>query len=325
MKGYRDEAKESMKFVYKGNVEDEFDKMADTINSLCCRQNQVEDTDDDDCSKSSVVSKAYGAATDDTESVATASKPNLFDQKYRSVLMIGVGLLVAQQFSGQPSVLAYSRVLFEAAGWKGHASVVTVVIMGFTSSITVALVDRVGRKILLAAGCMFMSLALVALAYGFWGWDDSGNFKLTTLKQQIILGSMFVYIAGYQVGYGPITWTVLSEIYPTEIRGTAMAFSVEVNFLSKFLCQLLFPVIQDLLGWGCTFILFFSIVLTSLIFILVMVPETKGLSLEEIQIKLSGRVKRSEARSSETSSGIKPLESPLLDPIPQRCALTPIV
>jgi MFS family permease len=316
MKGYRDEAKESMKFVYKGNVEDEFDKMAETINSLCCRRDQVDDTDDDG-SISSVLTKA------DTASVATTSKPNLFDQKYRSVLLIGVGLLVAQQFSGQPSVLAYSRVLFEAAGWKGHASVVTVVIMGFTSTITVALVDRAGRKILLAAGCIFMSLALVALAFGFWGWDDNGDFKLTTLKQQIILWSMFVYIAGYQVGYGPITWTVLSEIYPTEIRGTAMAFSVEVNFLSKFLCQLLFPVIQDFLGWGCTFILFCCIVLASLVFILVMVPETKGLSLEEIQIKLS-RGQRSEAGSSETSSG-KPLESPLLDPMPQYCGLTPIV
>jgi hypothetical protein len=164
---------------------------------------------------------------------------------------------------------------------------------------------------------------LVALAFRFWGWDDNGDFKLTTLKHQIILWSKFVYIAGYQVGYGPITWTVLSEIYLTEICGTAMAFLVEVNFLSKFLYQLLFPVIQDFLGWGCTFILFSCIVLASLVFILVMVPETKGLSLEEIQIKLS-QGKRSEAGSSETSSG-KPLKVPLLDPMPHHCGLTPIV
>jgi MFS family permease len=125
---------------------------------------------------------------------------------------------------------------------------------------------------------------LVALAFRFWGWGDYGDFKLTTLKHQIILWSVFVYIAGYQLGYGRITWTGLSEIYPTEIRGTAMASLVEVNFLSKFLYQLLFPVIQDFLGWGCTFILFSCIVLASLVFILVMVPETKGLSVEEIQI-----------------------------------------
>jgi MFS family permease len=333
MKGYNEEAKESMQFVYKGNIEDEFDKMAETMGSLCCRNDDVAETDDD-LSTTSVCSDQLEDPKAVHKMRASDAQPSLWDKRYRSVLMIGVGLLASQQFSGQPSVLAYSRVLFEAAGWTGHASVVTVTIMGITSAITVALVDKLGRKILLSAGCVFMATGLLSLAFGFWGWDESKNFELDELKKNLILGSMFVYIAGYQVGYGPITWTVLSEIYPSEIRGSAMAFSVEINFLSKFLCQLFFPIIQDFLGWGCTFVLFACVVLSSLIFINIMVPETKGLSLEEIQIKLNTkesdrRMKRAGSGSFDSSS--KPLSKPLLmtsvtsSTEHMSCALTPIV
>jgi MFS family permease len=337
MKGYREEAKESMKFIYKGNVEDEFDRMAETIGGLCFRRTDVDDmtatTDDDD----SVYSNADGDPKErqhqQNQTTTTNEKPSLFSPEYRPIMLIGVGLLAFQQFSGQPSVLAYSRVLFDAAGWKGHTSVVTVVIMGITSTITVLLVDRVGRKKLLAAGCIIMASAILVLAFGFWGWDEDADVELSYLKKQAILWSMFVYIAGYQVGFGPITWTVLSEIYPSEIRGTAMAFSVEVNFLSKFLCQLLFPIIQDVLGWGCTFLLFVCFVVASLLFVLIKVPETKGLSLEEIQIKLRGlkaapvlerKITRIGTYESE-GSGRRAMESPLLVASGPQHGLTPIV
>jgi len=160
--------------------------------------------------------------------------------------------------------------------------------MGIVSSFTVSMVDRLGRKTLLAAGSTVMLISVSCLAYGFWGWDDDSDEKLSKTNKQIVLWSMFVFISGYQIGFGPITWTVLSEIYPTEIRGTAMALSVEVNFFSKFMTQFLFPVVQDTLGWGTTFVVFASIIAAGLIFILVKVPETKGMSLEEIQMQLKG-------------------------------------
>lgn len=304
---------ESMKFVFKGDVEHEFEKLAETIDSLCCRNDAGDGAPDDDglsIANSLKYERKVVISIPDT-------KPNLRDSKYRHVMRIGVGLLVAQQFSGQPSVLAYSRVLFEAAGWKGHASVVTVTIMGITSAITVSLVDKLGRKILLSAGCIIMAVALVALTFGFWGWDESDDTALGALKADVILVSMFIFISGYQVGFGPITWTVLSEIYPSEIRGTAMAFSVEVNFLSKFLCQLLFPIIQDILGWGCTFILFTCIVVSSLIFINTEVPETKGMSLEEIQIQLKRLVSKSDKKEPRMDASVSTdssRSSPLLSP-----------
>jgi len=300
MKGYHEEARESMQFVYKGNVEDEFEQMAETINSLCCNHTRTGTTsalNDYECddsvmgsasinksASSNLVTENDDGTNGDDES--TLDPTSMWSSKYRKIMGIGMGLLVSQQFSGQPCVLAYSRVLFEAAGWGGNTSVVTVTIMGIVSSFTVTQVDRLGRKTLLAAGSTIMLVAVSCLAYGFWEWDENENSKLSDSKKQIVLWSMFLFISGYQIGFGPISWTVLSEIYPTEIRGSAMALSVEVNFFAKFLTQFLFPIIQDELGWGTTFIVFAGTIVLGLLFILFKVPETKGMTLEEIQVKL---------------------------------------
>lgn len=305
MKGYRDEAKQSMGFVYDGNIDHEFDVLAASMDALCCNAKpQVSDDDDDDSDSVCSIgasedgrgkmrkrrSKHRQALGDDNSTVE--SKPSIWSKKNRHIILIAIGLLVSQQFSGQPSVLSYSRVLFDAAGWQGHASVVTVVIMAVTSACSVALVDRLGRKILLGLCCLIMMGALLALAAGFWGYEDEDG-KLSVIRKRVILVGVFVYIGGYQVGFGPITWCVLSEIFPTDLRGSAMALSVEVNFLSKFLCQLFFPIIQDALGWTKTFCLFVCILVVSLFFIGTMVPETKGMSLEEIELQLKSMFGRS--------------------------------
>lgn len=331
MKGYHEEAKESMQFVYKGNIEDEFQKMADTIGHICygndCETNDELSYGDSLHSDSqdfagdlnaegeTRIHRRQHSLADNLNVIDTASTrstlddgpdgPSLSSQRFRPIMIIGLSLLVCQQASGQPAVLAYSRVLFEAAGWKGHASVITVIIMGLTSAVTVSLVDRLGRKILLLSGCTIMALALICLSLGFWNWDEQDDrFHLNNWQQQMVLWSMFIYIAGYQVGYGPITWTVLSEIYPSEIRGSAMALSVEVNFFFKFLFQLFFPLVQEVLGWGSTFVTFACLSAVSFTFICVLVPETKGLSLEEIQVKLRGR---------RRDRGTRTFASPLLN------------
>jgi hypothetical protein len=361
LKGYKEEAKKSMQFVYKGNVEDEFERMAETIGSLCCRNDaNVDDSTDDISTSSSVLydNQEFGGDlnskgeirigrvrtladglenTDDgidsheggsmsSQSEEDLDDPKLTSKRYRPIMIIGLTLLVAQQASGQPSILAYSRVLFEAAGWKGHASVVTVLIMGVTSSMTVALVDRVGRKVLLLSGCAIMGTALLSLAVGFWNYDENYNKQsLSHWQQHLVLWGMFFFIAGYQVGYGPISWTVLSEIYPSEIRGTAMALSVEVNFFFKFVVQLAFPIFQEYLGWVCTFATFACMIVASSLFIYLKVPETKGMSLEEIQVQLRGQNQAPSSRKDKGGSSAS--GTPLLQETDASTphALTPIV
>ena len=163
--------------------------------------------------------------------------------------------------------------------------------MMITSAITVLLVERVGRKILLCTGCVVMTIALSALSASFWGWDDHIDTYVddsASAQKFVILCAMFFYIAGYQIGFGPITWCIVSETFPLEIRGKAIALGVEMNYALNFGVQFIFPTLQQKLGWGRTFG-FFGVVLTIAFFYTISyVPETTGLTLEEIQVQQNG-------------------------------------
>jgi hypothetical protein len=98
---------------------------------------------------------------------------------------------------------------------------------------------------------------------------------------------MFLYIAGYQVCFGPITWCIVSETFPIEIRSKAIALCVELNYALNFAVQFVFPTLKDQLGWGRTFAAFSICLFFATFFIRWFVPETTGLTLEEIQTKLA--------------------------------------
>lgn len=249
--GYRDEAKESMRFIYTGEeIEKEFSKLEVQLN------------------------------LDRTPSSSfSLGEWNLDD--YRPALVASMGLIVFQQFSGQPSVLSYTTILFQAAGWSGNASVITSLFMMGASMTTVALVDRVGRKRLLYACCAIMMTASFTLSICFW------NETLSTTSKGIVLVAMFIYIGGYQVGFGPITWCIVSEVFPLEVRGKAIALGVELNYALNFSVQLLFPLLRESLGFGRSFTLFGFGLGLCILFVHDKVPETKGLTLEEIQVLLS--------------------------------------
>lgn len=151
-------------------------------------------------------------------------------------------------------------------------------------------VERVGRKFLLSTGCVIMMVAVSALSAAFWGWNDHVNIDANdsgSAKKIIILCATFFYIAAYQIGFGPITWCMLSEIFPLEIRGKAIALGVELNYGLNFVVQLIFPTLQEKLGWGHTFFLFAVVLALTFFFIQSYVPETTGLTLEEIQAMLN--------------------------------------
>jgi MFS family permease len=101
--------------------------------------------------------------------------------------------------------------------------------------------------------------------------------------------ALLLYVGCYQVSFGPISWLMVSEIFPLRTRGKALGVTTLVNFGSNAVVALAFAPLQDLVGVSATFVIFGIIGLISLIFIVLAVPETKGLSLEEIEAKLLGR------------------------------------
>lgn len=176
-------------------------------------------------------------------------------------LLITIGLVTFQQFSGVNAILFYLQTVFLETGseLEPEISSIVVAVVQFTSStITPFLVDRLGRKFLLYV---------------------SG---IGTLISLITLGLFF-----YTVGFGPMPFTILGEIFPQNVKSAASTLTVSISSCFTFITTLFFPYLLQLVGFGISMWLFAAFCLVSLFFTYFFVPETKGKSLQEIQKMLN--------------------------------------
>ena len=208
----------------------------------------------------------------------------IFDSKYsRQALIIGVGLVVFQQFSGQPSVLYFANRIFEKAGLGYEAALGVGVFKLVMTIISAGLVEnpKFGRRPLLLYGNIGVTVSLAALSLLY-----SIPFLPPDLNQIAIIISILFFVGSYQIGFGPISWLILSEIFPLRIRSTAVSIGTLFNFGSNLLVATLFELERVSLGEGVLFGQFSLIALMATLFIYKYVFETRGLSLEEIELKL---------------------------------------
>lgn len=272
MHGHPAEALQSMKFVYADRdsaIQLEFDRLQKSMHSIPVHDDAQFDTKQVECG--GLLQKLMS--------------PSLWPS-FRAAM----GLIVLQQCSGQPSVLSFSTLIFRAAGWNGRASVATALVMLCVSVSTIFTVDRWGRKRFLYICCSVLALAASILAWQFWDWKaiDEGH-TLSESCKMIVLVAMFAFIGGYQIGFGPITWLIVSEVFPGDVRGAATALGVEWNYLLNFGVQFLVPIAKDTIGWGPTFGMYASILVFAISFIHLYVPETAGMTLEAIEDQLIQR------------------------------------
>lgn len=168
----------------------------------------------------------------------------LFDPSNRRALTIGVGIIALQQLTGSPAMLAYASTVFQEAGQASNSSVHMAMFQLFVTLVAVGLVDRSGRQLLLLLGCSAMSVALVVLIIAFDRCDRA------------VLLAMFVYIGGFQLGFGPIAWLVVAEVFSNELREKATALCVQINFSTYGLVQFAVPVVTATVGFSGTFAVF---------------------------------------------------------------------
>ncbi|ESQ42459.1 hypothetical protein EUTSA_v10013139mg [Eutrema salsugineum] len=198
-------------------------------------------------------------------------------------LTIGGGLVLFQQITGQPSVLYYAGSILQTAGFSAAADATRVsVIIGvfklLMTWVAVAKVDDLGRRPLLIGGVSGIALSLFLL---------SAYYKFLGGYPLVAVGALLLYVGCYQISFGPISWLMVSEIFPLRTRGRGISLAVLTNFGSNAIVTFAFSPLKEYLGAENLFLLFGAIALVSLLFVILVVPETKGLSLEEIESKIS--------------------------------------
>jgi sugar porter (SP) family MFS transporter len=198
----------------------------------------------------------------------------------RRPLLVGTMVVTLQQVTGQPTVLYYAQRIFLDAGFSVSNSKVSDLVIGAAklaaTLVSVGLVDRLGRRTLLFIGTSMMLVALLALAVSFSNGDSSMNGA-------VVITALMVYVSGYQVGFGPMTWLLISELFPLHSRSRAISLCVIVNFALNLLITLTNAPLQEAIGQCALFSFFATMCALSLALMYVFVPETKGKTLEEIE------------------------------------------
>jgi sugar porter (SP) family MFS transporter len=212
------------------------------------------------------------------------SLSELMGKAVRRMLIVGVALAVFQQIVGINTVIYYAPTILKFAGQQNTGALTQSVFIGctnvFFTIVAILLLDKLGRRFFLITGTSTLTVALVGL----------GIFFASTAVQNSVgwlaLACLLVYIAGFAIGLGPVFWLMISEIFPLQMRGPAMAVCTMFNWGFNFLIAYTFLSLTTLITKQGTFWLYAFFGVCALIFFVTVVPETKDRSLEQIQSDL---------------------------------------
>ncbi|KAH8398942.1 hypothetical protein KR222_000152, partial [Zaprionus bogoriensis] len=210
----------------------------------------------------------------------------VFQKKNIRPVGISLGLMFFQQTTGYNAVLFYTVMIFQASGthFDSFASTILVGAVNFIATLmAVIVIDRLGRKVLLLMSLSSMISTLFILSVFFYCLSKKIN---TSQFEWLPLLTFVIYVMGFSMGIGPISWLMMGEILPSRIRGIAASFIVAFNWGCAFLVTKTFQDLIDLMGIHGVFGLFCCMCIVALLFIIYLVPETKNKSLEEIEAEL---------------------------------------
>jgi SP family xylose:H+ symportor-like MFS transporter len=202
-----------------------------------------------------------------------------FRAKYRKPILLAVAIAAFNQLSGINAILYYSADIFKKAGADTASAALQSVIIGLTNLIftmaALTVIDRFGRRKLMLVGSAGYIASLSVAAYSFY--TGSGG--------ALLLGSLLVFIAAHAFGQGAVIWVFLSEIFPNRVRARGQALGSSVHWIMAAAISWTFPIIAAKSG-GHTFAFYALCMVGQLLWVLLVMPETKGVSLEQIQKRL---------------------------------------
>ena len=250
-RGREDEAREALRRTHR---DDEVDDELDSIKEVASREARIRD---------------------------------LFSSSVRRMLVVGLGLAIFQQIVGINTIIYYAPTILSFSGNSAASAIGQTVFIGVTNVIftviAILLLDRLGRRVFLLIGTIGLTIALVILGAFFF------SATLQSDLPYLSLAALVLYIASFAMGLGPVFWLMISEIFPLELRGPAMALCTVANWGFNFIVSFTFLSLVGGLGKAGTFWLYAAIGVVAVVFFAKLVPETSGRSLEEIQEDLSPR------------------------------------
>jgi MFS transporter, SP family, xylose:H+ symportor len=212
------------------------------------------------------------------EESVSASEP-LFQRKYGKPIMLAVMVASFNQLAGINALIYYTADIFKMAGAERTSALLQSVIIGFTNLVftmlAMTVIDRFGRKRLLLIGAVGLAVCLGLTAWAFH----------TGVGGVLVLGSLVGYIAFFAFSQGSVIWVYISEIFPNRVRARGQALGSFTHWVWAAIVSWTFPIVAERSG-ASAFGFFAAMMVLQFVLVLVLLPETKGISLEQIQRKL---------------------------------------
>ncbi len=204
----------------------------------------------------------------------------LFQRNYRLPIFLAITIGMFNQLSGINAVLYYSNYIFASAGFSQLSSAFQTVLVGamnlFATLIGMSLIDKLGRKALLLIGSVGMTFCLSGVAAIFF----------THTHPEALVWLLVAYIAFFSISQGAVIWVYIAEVFPNRVRAKGQSLGSSSHWIMNAIVSFLFPVLAKYSG-GAPFAFFAAMTVVQFFVVLFVYPETKGVSLEELQRKLT--------------------------------------
>ena len=211
-----------------------------------------------------------------------ALREPLFQRKYRQPILLAIAIAIFNQLSGINALIYYGPAVFKMAGALEDSALLQQTVIGLTNLVftmaALAVIDHFGRRRLMIVGSIgyIVSLATTAWAFYTYGTQFTGTGGL------IVLASLMVFIASHAFGQGAVIWVFISEIFPNRVRARGVALGCFTHWIMNAVISWTFPVIAQVSG-AHAFAFYAAMMVLQLVWVLLWMPETKGVPLEEIQ------------------------------------------
>lgn len=234
---------------------------------------------------------------EEAENQEEAGPGELLKPWVRPMLVVGIGIAMLQQLVGINTIIYYAPTIMEATGLDASVSILATLGVGIVNVVftllALLLIDRVGRKPLLLIGLAGIAVALAILGFGYLLPGLKG------LVSYITFAGLVLYIMSFAASFGVVLWVVLPELFPLKVRGSAMSVCTILHWSSNLVVSLTFLPLIEAVGETSVFWGYGLISIGAFVFVYLLMPETKGRSLEQIQKDLRGE---SEQRSGNPAT-----------------------